>query len=260
MGLASFPGADPAGLETLELFANAAHFNRWMYDAIAPYCRGEILEIGSGIGNISLLLLEKNRPVALSDLRAGYCDILRRRFALQENLRGIYQIDLSVADPAAAYPELYGRYDTVIAMNVIEHIEDDGRAVRNCRKLLKPGGQLVLLVPAFQRLHNQLDRELGHCRRYTKKTLKALLDREGLKPLHTEYFNSVGIFGWWFAGSLQKRRIISQGQLKLFNQLIPLFRLVDKLVAPVAGLSVIAVAGNIAAAGNIADKNEDPNL
>jgi SAM-dependent methyltransferase len=244
MGLASFPSADHAGLETLELFTHAERFNRWMYDAIAPYCQGEILEIGSGIGNISLLLLEKDRPVTLSDLRTEYCEILRGRFTANDNLRGIYQIDLSAADPAAGYPELYGRYDTVIALNVIEHIEDDGRAVRNCRRLLKPGGRLVLLAPAFQAMHNQLDRELGHCRRYTKKTLKDLLIREALEPSHAGYFNSAGIFGWWFAGSLQKRRMISHGQLTFYNRLIPLFRFIDKLLTPVAGLSVIAVAKN----------------
>jgi 2-polyprenyl-3-methyl-5-hydroxy-6-metoxy-1,4-benzoquinol methylase len=251
MGLASFPSADPAGLETLELFAHADHFNRWMYDAIAPYCQGEILEIGSGIGNISLYLLEKNRPVALSDLRKDYCEILKRRFASFQNLHGVYSLDLSAADPAADLPELYGRYDTVIALNVVEHIGDDGLAIRNCRRLLKPGGRLVILVPASQFLYNDLDRELGHYRRYSKKKAKLLLQREGMELLNAEYFNSAGIFGWWFAGSLQKRKIISRGQLSLYNQLIPLFRLVDKLVAPIAGLSVIVV-------GKKNDENNDP--
>lgn len=243
MRQASFHHADPAGLETLELFAHAGHFNRWMYDAIAPWCTGELLEIGSGIGNMSYFFLEKRTPVVLSDLRTDYCMILERRFGL-ENEKGIFRIDLSAADPAAAHPDLYGRFDTVVALNVIEHIEDDGLAIRNCKRLLRPGGRLVVLVPAYQGLYNQLDIELAHFRRYTKKKINALLIREGMEPLHTRYFNTVGIFGWWFAGSLQKRKLISTGQLKLYNKLIPLFRLVDKITRHIAGLSVIAVAKN----------------
>lgn len=237
-------GTDSAGRETLDHFNEAPAFNNWLFDQILPYCKGDVLEAGSGIGNISGLMLDKHLKVVLSDLRSEYCELLKRKFAGNPYLQGVYQLDLSLADFENRYPELLHRFDSVIVLNVIEHIREDALAVRNAMKLLRVGGNLIVLVPAGQCLYNHFDRELGHFKRYTRSGLAGLLTEAGLKVLHTNYFNFGGIFGWWFSGSLMKNKIIPRSQLKLFNRLVPVFRIVDRLVAHTAGVSVIAVAAN----------------
>ena len=89
-----------------------------------------------------------------------------------------------------------GTFDSVFAFNVVEHIEDDKLALENCYKLLKPGGHVVILVPAYQSLYNRFDKELEHFRRYTKKTLKAVISSARFDIITKRYFNFMGIFGW----------------------------------------------------------------
>ncbi len=235
---------DPSGRETLELFAEAPAFNRWLFDQISSFCNGEVLEVGSGIGNISGLLMEKNEWVYLSDLRIEYCHLLEKKYATNPHLRAVYQFDLSLSDFDSRFPEMLHRFDTVIALNVVEHIESDERAVKNAKKLLRPGGNLIILVPAGQLLFNRFDEELGHFRRYNKKTVSRLLSEAGLTVIRAKYFNFGGILGWLYSGTMLKKKIIPRSQLKLFNQLVPAFRILDQLVAHAAGLSVIVVAVN----------------
>ena len=235
---------DPSGRETLELFAEAPAFNQWLFAQISSFCKGEVLEVGSGIGNISGLLMEKNEWVYLSDLRIEYCHFLEKKYAANPHLRGVYQFDLSLSDFDSRFPEMLHRFDTVIALNVVEHIESDECAVKNAKNLLRPGGNLIILVPAGQLLFNRFDEELGHYRRYNKKTVSRLLSGAGLTVIRANYFNFGGILGWWYSGSVLKKKIIPRGQLKLFNQLVPAFRILDQLVAHASGLSVIVVAVN----------------
>ncbi|MDP4131692.1 MAG: methyltransferase domain-containing protein [Bacteroidota bacterium] len=235
---------DPSGWETLELFADAPAFNRWLFDRIYPFCKGQVLEVGSGIGNISSLLLDKHLKVSLSDLRPEYCRYLTHQFVSNPDLQGVYQMDLSIPDFENRYPALINRFGTVIALNVVEHIEQDMLAVHNAKKLLRTGGNLIILVPAGKRLYNNFDRELGHYRRYSGKTLTGLLTDTGLTVTHISYFNFTGILGWWFSGSVLKKKMIPRSQLKLYNQLVPVFRIIDRLFVRFAGLSVIAVTTN----------------
>ena len=242
MTLIGDKSTDWAGGETLEAFAHAERFNRWMFDAIATHCSGKILEIGSGIGNLSIHLLEKAESLTVSDMNKNYCSVLQQRLGHSKQVEGVYQLDLSVTDFEDQYEFLLGQFDTVVALNVIEHINDDGAAIRNCKKLLNENGRLVILVPAFQWLYNSLDRELKHFRRYSKKTLSVAVSGQGFGISFLRYFNSPGIPGWWLSGSLMRRKIISRFQLTVYNTLVPLFRLFDRLTSRVAGLSLIIVA------------------
>jgi SAM-dependent methyltransferase len=239
----SFNEEDPIGQKTLELFASAKRFNKWLYQSIAEYCRGNVLEIGSGIGNLSTLLFEDNHTasVTLSDLRKSYCVILRHRFKEKSKLSGVHQVDLSAPDFDERYAVLKGKFDAIIALNVIEHIKDDSEAVKNCKRLLVPGGRLIVLVPAFQWLYNSLDKELGHYRRYSRKTLTGLFTNNGFEMMGTKYFNSPGIPGWWFSGTILRRKMITDNQVILYDKLTPVFRQLDKLTTQIAGLSVIGI-------------------
>jgi 2-polyprenyl-3-methyl-5-hydroxy-6-metoxy-1,4-benzoquinol methylase len=235
------PEEDVTGKETLDFFAEAHEFNQWMFSALSPYCKDNILEIGSGIGNISKLLLENYNQVCLSDLREKYCDILVKQFSGNPHLQNVYEFDLGEPNLHQTHPILIGRFDSVIASNVVEHVEDDRLAIRNCYDMLKPKGRLVVLVPAYGFLYNGLDKELGHFRRYKRDSVTGLLAAEGFSVIHTQYFNATGILGWWFSGSVQKKTILPKNQLDLYNKLIPFIRLIDKIVWNRMGLSLITV-------------------
>ena len=171
--------SDPFGFETLEIFSRTSAINQWLYDKIKKFASGEVLEIGSGIGNISAHLLRDQPNVSLSDLRPEYCRLLEKKFGNDSHLRQVYELDLSVADFKTKYFDLLEKFDTVIALNVIEHIENDSLAIQNAKSLLRRNGKLIILVPAGQSLYNSLDRELGHYKRYSKTGLKNLIRTAG---------------------------------------------------------------------------------
>jgi SAM-dependent methyltransferase len=236
-----FKQVDSEGEETLKTIALANHLNKWIYDSIKPYCNGKILEIGSGVGNISEYFLQDNADILLTDIREGYCRSLRDKFKDKSSLLGVEKMNLTDEDFNIKFKEYFGRFDSVFALNVVEHIFDDQLAVSNCYKLLKPGGHLVILVPAYQWLFNNFDVQLEHYRRYTRKRLESLFMNCDFNIYHGQYFNAAGIAGWYVSGKLQHHRIIPAWQIKLFNNLVGLFKLFDKLIFNSFGLSVITV-------------------
>lgn len=233
--------ADPSGLLTLERFAHATRLNRWMFETIQPFCKGHVLEVGSGIGNLSKYFLEKNYKTTVSDLRDEYINILHGKFGTHPHLTGIKSIDLAVPDFENRFRDLLQQFDTVVALNVVEHIKDDTAAISNCKKLLKPGGHLVILVPAFRRLYNTFDEELGHYRRYSTRSLNKLFKSQGLEVFHSQHFNSVGIIGWMINGSLLRKKLIPAGQLQIFDRLVPVIKVIDAISFRKVGLSVMSV-------------------
>ncbi len=233
--------SDPAGYSTLDTISSADQFNRWMYQTIAPFCNGQILEIGGGIGNISKQVLADGKTLTITELREEYCELLRKEVGSNQNLQNIVCLDIVDPQFDTKYAGMLGSFDTVFALNVIEHIENDTLAVANCKKLLKPGGQLVILVPAFQFLFNSFDCALGHFRRYTKKSLIGLFEESKLEVAHRQYFNFVGTLGWWVSGSLLRKRTVPEGQMKLYNFFVPLIKIIDYFTRRFAGLSVIVV-------------------
>jgi len=234
------PG-DPVGLETLEALASADRFNEWMYDTIKTFCPGPVFEIGSGIGNISSFFVRDGQTIFLSDLRPEYCDLLSKKFKGQPHLLGLEQMDL--VDPLfdQKYMHLFEQFQSVYALNVVEHIEDDALAMQNAVKLLKKGGQITILVPAFAFLFNAFDTELGHYRRYNKKTLSALFQKTNLQITHKQYFNLPAILGWFWYGTVLKKKIIPEGPVRTYDKLVPIFKWADRLVWNQVGNTVILV-------------------
>ena len=167
-----------------------------MFDRLRPWVGKRVLEIGSGIGNLSAFLLDSERLV-LTDTREEYLDRLRKRFDPPRHP--------NVTVERLYLPNEHGalagqRFDTIICLNVLEHVEDDRGSLAAIRAMLAPGGRLVLLVPALPALYGSMDRELGHHRRYKRGALADLLRATGFMVAHTEYFNLAGVPGWWFAG------------------------------------------------------------
>src|SRR5258705_8763101 len=136
---------DPVGEATLVVISKADKFNCWMYDTIRPFLKGEILEIGSGIGNISKYALAEQLPISLSDINPAYQHILKNKFSSSPALHGILSIDMIHPDFENAYAHLREKFDSIFLLNVIEHVSDDAKAIKNCRYLLKRQGNLVVL-------------------------------------------------------------------------------------------------------------------
>lgn len=232
---------DISGTTTLDVISEANKFNRWMYNTIKPFCKGNVIEIGSGIGNISQYFLDDGFQVRLTDVRTDYCEKLEQKFSGSSNLLGVECIDLTDEFFDDKYSDHFNKYDTVFALNVVEHILDDSLAVMNCKKLLVDGGNLIILVPSYQSLYNLFDIELGHYRRYTTKSLCKVFLKSEINVIHKQYFNLIGIFGWYVSGNILKRKTIPMGQMRLYNTLVPIFRVIDKLILNSMGLSTIVV-------------------
>lgn len=225
---------DAVGAATLERLAAAPRYNRWMFDRLRRWVGDHVLEIGSGIGNLSAFLTDRARLV-LTDTEPHYLERLRQRFAGHANIE-VTRLYLPTVDGALADQ----RFDTIICLNVLEHVQDDRRSLEVMHGLLRPGGRLVLLVPALPGLYGTLDKALGHYRRYTPRELGDKYRVAGLALRHIEYFNLAGIPGWWLAGRVLRRQLIPAGSLALYDALVPLFRLEHFLPWRV-GQSLIAI-------------------
>jgi 2-polyprenyl-3-methyl-5-hydroxy-6-metoxy-1,4-benzoquinol methylase len=232
---------DEVGKSTLESLSQANRLNDWMFETIQPHVKGRILEIGSGIGNISECFIKNGYSITLSDYSDHYCASLKNKFASEPLVNGVYQIDLVADNFETIFKDLIGTFDTVFALNVVEHIKDDNLAIANCKKLLKPGGHLIILVPAWQTLYNGFDVALEHFRRYTRKTISTVFKAQNLEILKTWYFNFAGILGWFVSGNILRKKELPSGQVSFYNKLVPIFRVVDKVTFNRIGLSVIIV-------------------
>jgi SAM-dependent methyltransferase len=234
--------ASVIGGRTLEVFADTPLINRWIYSKFAPYVHGEVLEIGSGIGNLSGFIVDAATRVVLSDMEPHYLEALSRRFADDDRVTVTpYNLDEPPPPPIARR-----RFDAIVAVNVVEHIQDDHRLIAALTALLKPGGKLLIYVPACPFAYGSLDRELGHYRRYTPESLTALLAGAGLHLDTPRYMNIVGLLGWTFNGRVLRRKRLSSVQLALFEKLMPLFTLEDRVRLPI-GLGVYVAAEKPAA-------------
>jgi SAM-dependent methyltransferase len=134
-----------------------------------------------------------------------------------------------------------GVCDTVVCLNVLEHIEDDLTALKNMRHLLVKGGRLLLLVPQYRWLFGSYDRHAGHVRRYNRTDLTKKLEAADFRLVRYKNFNFLAIWGWWVNSCLLKRTSLGRWQLKIYDTLVPLLRLMEKAL-PLPGLSLICIA------------------
>jgi len=230
------PKIDPVGQETLERLSEIDVYSKWQVERLKPFLGKRVLEIGSGIGNISSHLLDAERLV-LTDVNPNYLSTLNKRFQQKDNVR-IGPFDLTTGEPSYKEEKL----DSIVSLNVLEHIEDDVFALKKLHDMLEPKGKLVLLVPAHMWLYGSLDKELGHFRRYTKKELSDKLTLTDFEVEKIFFFNRFAILGWWWNAVIRKKKILPEGQLSIFGKLVPLLSKLDSLIPFPLGISVIAVA------------------
>jgi len=225
---------DAVGEETLRALSEAPRFNRWLYAKVERYVGRKVLEVGAGTGNITECI--RAERVVATDRSARYLGILRRKFASDPHVT-VLEFDLSGGDPSRFAPE---GIDTVLCLNVLEHVEDDAACVRRMSGLLVPSGRLVLLVPYAPSLYCGIDRELGHFRRYSRNSVREVVSRNGFVVERVFLFNLFGGIGWFVRGKVFGDSRLRPGPIRAFERLVPLFRIAECLGTPF-GASVVCI-------------------
>jgi len=209
----------------------------WLYEEIAPYLGQRILEIGCGLGNFARHLTDRELYVG-TDTSPDSIAHVTKMYSPHPN------VHFHVADATSNRFAQFARYnlDTVFSLNVFEHIQDDVSALRNAKRVLRPGGRLILVVPAHDWLYGTIDRAIGHHRRYSKQRMASAFHELGLTCITQKYINALGALGWFVNGRVLKQEVPPSGQLRLFNGLVPMLKRFERTVNVPFGVSLMAVA------------------
>jgi 2-polyprenyl-3-methyl-5-hydroxy-6-metoxy-1,4-benzoquinol methylase len=224
--------------DDLETMQEARRYADHVFRLVRPFIGARVLEVGSGIGTMTTRLVDtadfvlgiEPNPNCVSRIHEAMRN--HPRFTLRTN--HFEECDLA---------ELAGlRFDSILCVNVLEHIEDDVSALKAFKQILVPEGRVLIFVPAVQAAYGPLDAELGHHRRYSKRTLRAVFDAAGLDLVRLRYTNPIGLAGWMYNAHVSKSRAHSLAQVKLFETLVAPWALpLERVLPPPVGLSLIAV-------------------
>ena len=208
----------------------AGGYNAWLFERARPHLGRRVLDAGAGIGTFTGLAAQGREVVAVEP-DPEQLAILRERF---DGRADVHVVEGTIEDVS-------GEFDSIICLNVLEHIPDDRGTLRRFYELLAPGGSLLLLVPAHPSLYGGIDRAVEHQRRYTKAVLAERLQEAGFAVGELRLVNPLGALGWFVSSRVLKRDQVSEGPLKLYDKLVPALRVLDKVDVGV-GLSVWVVA------------------
>jgi len=231
--VASFTEADGELAKALDALTEATNYAAWIIDQAEAHIGAHILELGAGHGTVTDRLLEHGK-VAAADLSPRCVEVLREKYEQHPDVEVLHG---DVATVTA------GRsFDTVVLVNVLEHIEDDGAALRTILARLRPGGTVVLFVPAFQGLYSEFDRLVGHHRRYRRGELAALVKGAGFEVVEARYVNCVGALAWWVVARQLGRFPKSRAAMRAYDRaVVPVIRAVESRWTPPFGQSVLCI-------------------
>jgi SAM-dependent methyltransferase len=230
---ATFDAADKGLHEVLEDLEQARNYSAWIVDLIGPHISGRILEVGAGLGTYSTYFADRGHLTALEPSQAHSA-------ALRERLKEYPNVVVVTASlNGAAAP---GSYDTVVLLNVLEHIPDDHQALGDIYESLAPGGKMVLWVPAFEALYGKFDHSIGHYRRYRRNQLLALVHNVGFQQVTARYTNMPGFFLWWVFVRVLGRSPTGRLASTYDRYFIPIIRRAERIVRPPVGQSLLIVA------------------
>lgn len=219
--------------------ALAHNYYRWIMREFRPHLGNVVCELGAGIGTFSLLLLEEDiHQLILVEPAHNLFAYLRERFTTEGRVQ---VVDGGVERHADRLHE--GQVDTIVSVNVLEHIDDDRRTLATIAKVLPSGGKLLLFVPALPRLFGSLDETFGHFRRYRKAELAEKATDAGFQVLDLKFMNALGAVSWFVAGHILKSRTISPLMVQCYDRwVIPIVKTIESRVTPPLGQSLILIA------------------
>jgi SAM-dependent methyltransferase len=220
----------------MDRMADADNYNEWLLDRGRPFIGRRVLDFGAGVGTFTAALAERGAEVVALEPDPEFTPRLHERFDSDDRVTIVVEDARWLSGNGARE-----RFDTVLCLNVLEHIEDDRIVLRGLRDSLVPGGHLLLLAPAHGFLFGEIDRNVGHERRYSRGPLRTLLEQAGFEPVEVRYVNPVGAVGWLVSSRLLRRDQVPTGPLRVYDRLVPVLQRLDRLRLPF-GLSVWAVA------------------
>ncbi|MEX2189540.1 MAG: class I SAM-dependent methyltransferase, partial [Bacteroidota bacterium] len=224
-----------------ETLSEAVNYNEFVYDHMRPYLGRRVLELGTGIGNLTPLFLRGGTNVLAIDIDPNLIQIHRERVGDQPGLT----VECVSLEDITRRPDLQGTFDSVVSSNVLEHIPDGTveEVVRAMRVLLKPGGFAVHWVPAFPAIFGSLDEVFHHCRRYTKASGRKLFESAGFDVLSASYWNMPGFIGWWIYGRILRVKSIPRASALTFDRyMVPILRVLEPMLWRPFGQSLLIVA------------------
>lgn len=235
-------------MKQIELSENLNHwhyisgYSAWMYHKCMPYLGKRIFDVGAGMGRMAEFYAGNAERVVATDIFQSQVDYMNSHFAgvpyFEAVLLDILESDLT---------PYVGGFDTVLCVNVLEHLEQDALAIEKMETLLCEGGNLVLFVPAFSNLYCQLDKNVGHYRRYDRGVLKGLATVCDMEVLYNGYFNMLGILPYFIKGKRKMKvgesfsSTLSEGNGKLYNLASKILEPIEERFPPKVGLTEILV-------------------
>jgi SAM-dependent methyltransferase len=207
----------------------------WSLELMAPHLGSRVFEAGAGTGNLTRHLLEKDRVVAV-ETDPFYARALERQWGHLGNV-SVIEGDL---EDSRLYESLDETFDSVLCVNVLEHLDHPEAALAGFARVLAPGGMAAILVPAHQWLFSDVDRAIGHSRRFEESELRALIEGAGFDVAHVVGFNRLGVLGW-LVNKWTGRSTIRTWQARLFSWLLPVARAIERIPG-LPGLSWVAIA------------------
>ncbi len=220
--------------EVLEDLTDAVNYQRWLADLTRPHLGENPIELGGGIGDYAAAWLSTVPRITVTEADDSRFKVLSERFVDDERVT-VRQLFLPASEQA--------EHSAAVALNVLEHLEDDVLALRSVARLVRPGGAIVLIVPAFPFAMSRFDRSIGHFRRYTVGSLRAALEGAGLHVEQVRYINPIGLVNWYLACRLLRMTPRNGVLLRAYDRLVvPLARRLERGWRPPFGQSVFAVA------------------
>lgn len=221
----------------LDAMAEARNYCRWILEFFAPYLGQKVIEIGAGAGTFSQLLLTSGRAseLVLFEPGANLFPLLQQRFTNDPRVH----VWPGAFDPSV----LEAPVDSIVLVNVLEHISDDDALLLQMWQSLRPGGRVLLFVPALEWNYGSLDAAFEHHRRYSKPILRKKLEGAGFRIEQTRYVNFVGIASWFFAGRVLRQKTLRPRQVRWYDRwIIPWTFKLEQIWEPPVGQSLVAVA------------------
>jgi SAM-dependent methyltransferase len=221
----------------LEAMSFANNYHRWIVSEFSPYLGTHVAEVGAGIGNFSEFLLQAGaQNLSAFEPSSNMYPMLEEKFSQASNVKTYNSFFEEASE------DFIASFDAVAYVNVLEHIENDRLALEHAHQTLKPNGHLLIFVPALKFLYSELDRKVGHFRRYSKQELISVVTLAGFRIEEVRHFDVMGIIPWYIAFVLLKQTT-SGANVSLYDRLVvPLMRRIEGVVTPPIGKNLLLVA------------------
>lgn len=226
--------------DALQVLNKLSQYHVWLVEQYAHALTGNVLDIGSGIGDlVQFYGVPGVRKITATDISPQMLDALRTRFAGNERY-AVQKLDVLSAEDVQRIGER--QFDVITCVNVLEHLKDDEQALRHMCRLLKPGGKICVIVPAFDWLYGTLDKVVGHERRYSRRTVAPKFRAAGFADVQLRYMNRLGVLTWFMAGRVVRRTTFPPRTCLALDRMVPLLKKIDRILRLPFGQSLVLFA------------------